>query len=83
MVETSAKVKLPKVREAIVALKKFVAKKNEAENRLFDANSEPIMLQFTLRDIPAKRKHKPVLIKLANSLSNPISWTHALSFWTC
>ena len=56
------------VREAIVALKKFVAKKNEAENRLFDANSEPIMLQFTLRDIPAKRKHKPVLIKLANSL---------------
>merc|ERR1719191_2079433 len=64
----ASKLKLSKVKEAATALVNFVKKKNEAENRLFDANSESVILQFTLRDIPAKAKHKPMLIELPTPL---------------
>lgn len=66
--EGSGKVSQKKVREAIAALVGFVQKKNEKEQRLFDQNTESVVLQFTLRDIPAKAAHKPVLIPLPTPL---------------
>ena len=59
------------VKEAVTALVEFVQKKNAAEQRLFDANTESVQLQFNLRDIPAKPKHKPTLIELPTPLSAP------------
>jgi ribosome biogenesis protein UTP30 len=62
------KVSPKKVKEAVTALVEFVQKKNAAEQRLFDANTESVQLQFNLRDIPAKPKHKPTLIELPTPL---------------
>jgi ribosome biogenesis protein UTP30 len=66
--EGDSKVNLKQVKEAINAIVAVVAKKNEAENRLFDANTETVQLQFTLQSIPLKAKHKPVMIPLPNPL---------------
>jgi ribosome biogenesis protein UTP30 len=66
--EGDQKVNLKQVKEAINAIVALVAKKNEAENRLFDANTETVQLQFTLQVIPTKAKHKPVMIPLPTPL---------------